>query len=76
MTHRPDVADVMLARAQAVNTAQLDDLLEEIDIAMALQGMERVGVYYGVACPRCAVDVIPLADGRCGWCNTELVDPA
>ena len=31
--------------------------------------------YLGVWCPTCREDCLPLLDGRCGFCDTKVVNP-
>lgn len=53
--------------------AFLERLIEEIDVTTALQQMADAGTYHGVYCPGCRTDVIPMPDGRCGWCDYQIM---
>lgn len=64
------------ARARAAAEDGIERLVEEMDVAVALDLMANAGAYHGEWCRTCRCDVIPMPDGRCGWCSTLVADPA
>lgn len=65
------IQSASVTRLRTRHEQYLNDFLEQLSHTP----IEASGVYFGVWCPRCEQDCLPLNDGTCGWCGT-LVEKA
>lgn len=69
MSGADGVQGAAVTRLRTRAERDLDGLVDALSQSVAL---EPSGIYFGVWCPTCRQDAIPMPNGRCGWCDRRL----